>query len=182
MNPSRGPKKITLGLFLIQTPKTYAADICKEGLKDLQNSQGEIQDKGGIWGYLEKSSHLKNDSILGLQIDGKLQRLVVSFETLCDEGKIPTPKLYNLILNLMGDARMVFNKKADKQPKEKVLEKGGTLNLPVYVSNVGAKDEILFEDALRLVSIRAKLMQEAVPQNEGGIAAIIGLEESEMIE
>ena len=112
----------TLGLFLIQTPKTYAADICKEGLKDLQNSQGEIQDKGGIWGYLEKSSHLKNDSILGLQIDGKLQRLVVSFETLCDEGKTPTPKLYNLILNLMGDARMIFNRKADKQPKEKVLE------------------------------------------------------------
>ena len=69
----------TLGLFLIQTPKTYAADICKEGLKDLQNSQGKIQDKGGIWGYLEKSSHLKNNSILGLQIDGKLQRLVVSF-------------------------------------------------------------------------------------------------------
>ena len=119
---------LTFGLFLIQTPKTYAANICKEGLKDLQNSQGEIQDKGGIWGYLEKSSHLKNDSILGLQIDGKLQRLVVSFETLCDEGKTPTPKLYNLILNLMGDARMVFNKKADKQPKEKVLEKLRGLN------------------------------------------------------
>jgi len=32
--------------------------------------------------------------------------------------------------------------------KEEVLEKGGSLNLPVYVSNVGAKDEILFEDAL----------------------------------
>ena len=40
-----------------------------------------------------------------------------------------------------------------------------------------AGDVLLFEDALRLVSIRAKLMQEAVPQNEGGIAAIIGLEE-----
>ena len=119
---------LTLGLFLIQTPKTYAADICKEGLKDLQNSQGKIQDKGGIWGYLEKSSHLKNDSILGLQIDGKLQRLVVSFETLCDEGKTPTPKLYNLILNLMGDARMVFNRDANGQPKEKVLENLQGLN------------------------------------------------------
>ena len=43
-----------------------------------------------------------------------------------------------------------------------------------------AGDVLLFEDALRLVSIRAKLMQEAVPQNEGGIAAIIGLEESKI--
>ena len=119
---------LTLGLFLIQTPKTYAADICKEGLKDLQNSQGVIQDKGGIWGYLEKSSILRDNSILGLQIDGKLQRLVVSFETLCEEGKTPNSKLYNLILNLMGDARMVFNRDADRQGKEKVLEKLQGLN------------------------------------------------------
>ena len=119
---------LTFGLFLIQTPKTYAADICIEGLKDLQNSQGVIQDKGGIWGYLEKSSKLRDNSILGLQIDGKLQRLIVSFETLCHEGKTPTPKLYNLILNLMGDARMVFNRDASRQPKEKVLENLKGLN------------------------------------------------------
>ena len=119
---------LTFGLFLIQTPKTYAADICIEGLKDLQDSQGVIQDKGGIWGYLEKSPKLRDNSILGLQIDGKLQRLIVSFETLCDEGKTPTPKLYNLILNLMGDARMVFNRDAKRQPKEKVLENLQGLN------------------------------------------------------
>ena len=119
---------LTLGFFLVQTPITHAADICIDGLKDLQNSQGRIQDQGGIWGYLEKSSHLKNNSILGLQIDGKLQRLIVSFETLCHEGKTPTPKLYNLILNLMGDARMVFNRDANRQPKEKVLENLQGLN------------------------------------------------------
>ena len=119
---------LTLGLFLVLTPKTHAADICIDGLIDLQNSQGRIQDQGGIWGYLEKSPNLRDNSILGLQIDGKLQRLVVSFETLFDEGKTPTPKLYNLILNLMGDARMVFNRKADKPPKEKVLENLQGLN------------------------------------------------------
>jgi type I restriction enzyme M protein len=31
---------------------------------------------------------------------------------------------------------------------EKVLEKGGSLNLPIYVSNVGNKEQIKFEDAL----------------------------------
>ncbi len=114
---------VFLTLVLLQTPRTYAADICKEGLKDLQDSQAVIQDKGGIWGYLEKSSDLKDKSILGLQVDGKLQRLIVSFENLCDAGKTPTPKLFNLILSLIGDTRMVFNKDADRQPKEKVLAK-----------------------------------------------------------
>ncbi len=118
---------LALIFFLIQTPKTFAADICKDGLKELQESQGVIQSKGGIWGYLEKSSTLRDKSIVGLQVDGKLQRLIVSFENLCDEGKNPTPKLHGLILGLIGDARMIFNKDADRQPKEKVLEKLSSL-------------------------------------------------------
>ncbi len=118
----------SLVFLLIQTPTTFAKDICRDGLKELQNSQGIIQTKGGVWGYLEQSSALKDKSILGLQIDGKLQRLIVSFESLCQEGKTPTPKLYNLILNLIGDARMIFNRAADRQPKEKVLEKLNGLN------------------------------------------------------
>jgi hypothetical protein len=116
------------GLFLIPITKTHAANMCIEGLKELQGSQGVIQDKGGIWGYIEKSSNLKDHSILGLQIDGKLQRLIVSFENLCEEGKTPTPKLHGLILGLLGDARMTFNSDADRQPKEKILEKLNALN------------------------------------------------------
>ena len=119
---------LALSFFLIQTPKSFAADICKEGLKELHGSQGVIQAKGGIWGYLEQSSALKDKSILGLQIDGKLQRLIVSFESLCEEGKTPSPKLHGLILGLIGDARMMFNRDADRQPKDKVLEKLNNLN------------------------------------------------------
>jgi hypothetical protein len=114
---------LALCFFLIQTPKSFAADICNEGLKELHASQGVIQAKGGIWGYLEQSSALKDKSILGLQIDGKLQRLIVLFEGLCEEGKTPTPKLHSLILGLIGDTRMTFNRDADRQPKDKVLEK-----------------------------------------------------------
>ncbi len=122
---------LILGLLLIQTPPVYAADICKDGLRDLIRSQGVIQSKGGIWGYIEKSSNLKDHSILGLQIDGKLQRLVVSFEGLCEEGKTPTPKLYNLISGLLGDARMIFNNDADRHPKEKILENLKNLNTKI---------------------------------------------------
>ena len=40
-----------------------------------------------------------------------------------------------------------------------------------------ASETISFEDGLALVVERSKLMQSAVPQGEGGIAAIIGLED-----
>ena len=41
---------------------------------------------------------------------------------------------------------------------------------------------ITFEDALKIVCKRAKLMQDAVPGNEGAMAAIIGLEDETVIE
>ena len=91
----------------------------------VQGSQGVIQDKGGIWGYLEQSKSLSSESLLGLQIDGKLQRLISTFENLCSEGKIPTGSLHAQILGLLGDARMIFNKSGDRRKKEQLME---TLN------------------------------------------------------
>ena len=121
-------KLICLALYaaiLISGKTTFAADICTDGLKELQGSQGVIQDKGGIWGYLEKSKSLSSESLLGLQIDGKLQRLISTFENLCSEGKIPTASLHSQILNLIGDARMIFNRAGDRRKKEQLME---TLN------------------------------------------------------
>ena len=39
-----------------------------------------------------------------------------------------------------------------------------------------------FEDAIRLVSLRGKFMQEAVPEGVGAMAAILGLEDSKVLE
>ena len=122
--------KILIVLALYTLPMTsgstaLAADICTDGLKELQSSQGTIQDKGGIWGYLEKTQSLRSKSLLGLQIDGKLQRLISTFENLCSDGKTPTGSLHSQILGLLGDARMVFNKSGDRRKKEQLLE---TLN------------------------------------------------------
>ena len=120
-------KLLYLSLYtVILIPEAaFGADICREGLKELQNSQGVIQDKGGVWGYLEQSTILRSESILGLQIDGKLQRLISIFENLCSEGKIPTASLHAQILNLLGDSRMVFNKSGDRRKKEQFI---ATLN------------------------------------------------------
>ena len=41
-----------------------------------------------------------------------------------------------------------------------------------------AAETLSFEDALKLVSLRAKYMQQAVPEGEGGIAAIWDLTEA----
>ena len=108
-------------MTLINGSNSFAANICTDGLKELNSSQGVIQDKGGVWGYLEQSTILRSESILGLQIDGKLQRLISIFENLCSEGKIPTASLHAEIRNLLGDARMVFNRAGDRRKKEQLM-------------------------------------------------------------
>ena len=122
---------IFLALFLmtlINGSYSFAADICTDGLKELNGSQGVIQDKGGIWGYLEKSQSLRSESLIGLQMDGKLQRLISIFEELCSEGKIPTASLHSQILSLLGDARMIFNRDGDRRKKEPFMKKLKELN------------------------------------------------------
>ena len=114
-----------MALFLmtmINGSSSFAADICTDGLKELNSSQGVIQDKGGIWGYLEKSQSLRSESLTGLQMDGKLQRLISIFEELCSEGKIPTASLHNQILSLLGDTRMIFNRDGDRRKKEQFMK------------------------------------------------------------
>ncbi|MGR9073308.1 MAG: ACP S-malonyltransferase [Gammaproteobacteria bacterium] len=44
-----------------------------------------------------------------------------------------------------------------------------------------ASESIKFEDAVALVSTRGKLMQEAVPQGVGAMAAILGLDDSKVV-
>ena len=116
---------IFLALFiitLINGENGFAATICTDGLKELNGSQGVIQDKGGVWGYLEKSQSLRSESLIGLQLDGKLQRLISIFEELCSEGKIPTASLHSQILSLLGDARMIFYRDGDRRKKEPFMK------------------------------------------------------------
>ena len=122
---------IFVALFLmtvINGSNSFAANICTDGLKELNSSQGVIHDKGGIWGYLEKSQSLRSESLTGLQMDGKLQRLISIFEDLCSEGKIPTASLHNQILSLLGDTRMIFNRDGDQRKKEPFMKNLKELN------------------------------------------------------
>lgn len=110
--------------FSIQIPATVsAAELCKEGKKDLTKSYDVIHSRGGFWGLMEKTAGLQDKSVLGLQTDGKVRRTVSIFEEMCEDGKTPTPELYNEISNLIGDGRMVFNMNPDRTPPKKILKR-----------------------------------------------------------
>lgn len=63
------------------------------------------------------------------------------------------------------------------------LEKGGRVPVVVAGHSLGeysalvAAESLQFADAVKLVRLRAQLMQEAVPQGEGAMAAILGLDD-----
>ncbi len=67
------------------------------------------------------------------------------------------------------------------------LSQGGKLPTGMAGHSLGeysalvAADVLSFEDALKLVAIRAKLMQQAVPDGEGAMAAILGLDDKTVI-
>ena len=52
---------------------------------------------------------LRENSMIGMQADGKLARLVGQFETLCESEKKPAKQLFVTIRNLLGEARIIFN-------------------------------------------------------------------------
>jgi hypothetical protein len=111
-------------LFSIQTPATVsAAEMCKDGKRDLTKSYDVIHARGGFWGLMEKTAGLQDKSVLGLQTDGKVRRTVSIFEEMCEEGKTPTPALYNDISDLIGDGRMIFNMNPDRTPPKKIMKK-----------------------------------------------------------
>ena len=115
-------------LLLLLSPLTAQAQKhpCHSASDDLSGSLQVIMSRGGAWTFMEQSSELREKSMLGLQIDGKLSRVTVIFETLCNEGKYPTKALYDDVLGAIGDGRMIYN--LANSSDEKKLEALNSLN------------------------------------------------------
>ena len=78
-------------LFLMFfTPNLVFADACQDATQDLRSSFEVTQGRGGLWGYMEQNSSLRGDSMIGFQVDGKLQRLIVIFGIQCAKSKQPS--------------------------------------------------------------------------------------------
>lgn len=114
-------------IFLSALPG-FANEMCTKGKKSLVGSFDVIQAKGGVWGLMEQTSGLKEKSVLGLQVDGKIRRTISIFEEMCQDGKTPTPELFNEIQDVIGDGRMLFNLSPDRTPPKTILESVTAVN------------------------------------------------------
>ncbi len=110
-----------LVLLLLLSPLTVQAQKhpCHGASVDLSANLQVIMGRGGLWTFMEQSLELREKSMLGLQIDGKLSRVTVIFETLCNKGKYPTKTLYDDISDAIGDGRMIYNL-ADSSDEKKL--------------------------------------------------------------
>ena len=111
-------------LFLMLFPFNLAfADACRDASDSLRASFQVTQGRGGIWGYMEQNPSLRSESMIGFQVDGKLQRIIVIFEAQCVKTKRPSKKNYQKIENILGDARMIFNLRPGRDPVKKIMGK-----------------------------------------------------------
>ena len=85
---------------------------CERASINLRGDLDKIMNRGGLWSLMEQTEGLQDQSVLGMQSDGKLARLVGHFETLCEGDKKPKKQLFDSITNLLGDARMIWNPKS----------------------------------------------------------------------
>jgi len=113
--------------ILCMAPAVLAGP-CENAAKHLRGGFEVTQSKGGMWGFMEKATSLQKESTLGFQIDGKLQRLVVGFEGMCEDGKMPTQKTFNAISEQLDQARNINNQNPRRISGDKLLKQLNTLN------------------------------------------------------
>ena len=83
---------------------------CKRASVSLRGDLDVVMNRGGLWALMEQTEGLQDKSVLGIQVDGKLARLVGQFEAMCEEGeKKPTKQLFSRITDLIGNARTTWN-------------------------------------------------------------------------
>ena len=98
-------------LFLIIFPAIASSEShpCQNAVVQLRGDFDVIMNRGGLWALMEQTEGLQDKSTVGFQADGKLARTVGRFETLCESEKKPTKQLYDDLVNLIGEARTIWN-------------------------------------------------------------------------
>ena len=111
-------------IFLVLlTPSLVLADACRNATQDLNSSVEVTQGRGGLWGFMEQSSALRGDSMIGFQVDGKLKRIIVLFEAQCEKLKAPSKESFQKVETLLGDARMIFNLRPGRDSVKSIMTK-----------------------------------------------------------
>ncbi|MFQ5673278.1 MAG: hypothetical protein ACE5G9_09295 [Nitrospinales bacterium] len=114
---------IFFGILLVSGQGLSQTNDCGEAGRQLQGNFEVIQTKGGLWGYFERATALKDRSFLGMQADSKLQRAVMIFKEQCSDQSTPppTPALFKKIGDVLDEARIINNKSVNRTPPEKIV-------------------------------------------------------------
>ena len=123
------------------------------------------------------SEHFKSSSKFNSVFEISKEILGIDFRELISEGTPDDLAATQVTQPLLLTANHALWKMTDLNPESVNLMAGHSLG--EYSAYVAA-ETLNFEDALRLVSLRAKYMQEAVKEGEGGIAAILGMQAEEL--
>ena len=124
------------------------------------------------------SEHFAGSKIFNNTFDIAREVLGVDFKKLVFEGTTEDLSATQVTQPLLLTANHAIWKTTNISPSAVELMAGHSLG--EYSAYVAA-ESLDFEEALTLVSLRAKFMQEAVKEGEGGIAAIIGLNYPELL-
>ena len=126
----------------------------------------------------KRQEHFAGSKIFNNIFDIAREVLGVDFKKLIFEGTSDDLSATEVTQPLLLTANQAIWKTTNLSPSKVELMAGHSLG--EYSAYVAA-ESLSFEEALILVSLRAKFMQEAVKEGEGGIAAIIGLNYSELL-
>ena len=122
-------------LTLIFPSAVLAAEHpCVNATMQLRGDLGVVINRGGLWSLMEQRG-LKENSVMGMQVDGKLARLVGLFEELCESEKKPEKQLFTKISNILGEARVIFNPRSSGKKLLELITKLGK-NLDTLLSKV----------------------------------------------
>ena len=94
---------------------------CERDSIQLKGDLDVILNRGGLWALMEQTEGLQDRSVIGMQADGKLARIVGQFETMCQEEKKPTKQLFKSITNLLGHARTIWNPRTSGEAIVKLI-------------------------------------------------------------
>ena len=111
----RPPNFLRLFFFYLSLCTLFSSSValaaghpCENASLNLRGDLDAVLNRGGFWSFMEQKG-LKENSMIGMQADGKLARVVGQFGTLCEGDKKPKTTLFIAIQNLLGDARVMMN-------------------------------------------------------------------------
>ena len=112
---------------------------CKRDSIQLRGDLDVIMNRGGLWALMEQTEGLQDRSVMGIQGDGILARIVGQFETMCEGDKKPAKQLFDRITNLLGNARAIWNPKSSGEAIVKSINDLNKKLDPIFSTKTKAK-------------------------------------------